>query len=315
MKQILMCCVFLACAGCVHFESNPIPPSVELSPEQLELDFAHADSERTTVDFGVEARINESDSFANIEVLPGLKVITVNPNSPADFAGIVVNDVILSIDGVETNSTDTLETIAEQSSPDQSLLFEIRRGTAVLEATLIARQAKQSIALRELYRIDPIATRAAYRTEIVQLAGGQHTSAARVIQLSENSPLHAAGFQEGDVITAIDSEEVQSAQQLVTKLVEEYSPGSKVTLSTFSNGRTFDRGVNLWNPGRYLARLRLWPLFRYEFRPDPRKTILQFPELIPLYRYHTTDLETNHRFLWFFNIRSTRIRRDESTNP
>lgn len=317
MKQFLVVCIFLACAGCVHFESNPIPPSLELSPEQLSLGVALDETERgkATADFGIEVRTNETDSLANIETLPGLKVFTVHPHGPADFAGIDVNDVVLSVDGIETNSTETLRAIAERSLPDQQLLFEIRRGTVVLEATVVARQAKQPTPMKELYRIDPVASRAAYSTEIVKLDSGDHISAAKVVGTSDNSPLHRARIQVGDIITAVDSERVQSAQELVTKLIEGYTPGSKVSLSTLSNGRAIDHEVRLWDPGRYLARLQLWPLFRYEFRPDPRKTIVQFPEFIPIYRMHATDFETNHNLFWFFNIRATRIRLNESTSP
>lgn len=313
MRYFLVSCTILALSGCVSYESNPIPPSVELSPENLHLDSADAD--RAGVDFGMEVRPNESDSFANIEVLPGLKVSDVYPNSPADSAGIYINDVILSVDGVDTNDVDSLNAFAENSRPDQKLLFVLRRGTAVLEATVIARESNRPVPLRELYRIDPIASRAAYRTEIVQLADGRDAAAIKVVRMEDNSPLLAAGIDRGDYITAIDSKAVTSAQNLVNMLVEDYSPGTSVTLSVMSNGRQFDQQVQLWDPGRYISRVQLWPLFRYEYRLDPKKTILQFPELVPLYRRYVTDFETHHQVLLFFKIRTTRNRPDKSTYP
>lgn len=313
MRYFLIGCTILALSGCVHFESNPIPPSVELSPEKLDLE--HAELAITGVDFGMKVRPNESDSFANIEVLPGLKVSDVYPNGPADSAGIYVNDVILSVDGVETNDVDTLRAFAELSRPGQRLAFVIRRGTAALSATVTARESNRPVPLDELYRIDPIASRAAYRTDIVQLEDGTDSAAIRVVRLEANSPLHAAGIKQGDYITAIDSETLSSAQSLVNKLVEDYSPGTSVTFTVMSNGRLFDQQVRLWNPGRYIARVQLWPLFRYEFRPDPRKVILQFPEFLPIYRRHVTDFETQHQLFMFFNIRTSRFRPDESTYP
>lgn len=313
MRYITICCTILALSGCVHFESNPIPPSVELSPEKLDLDLV--DTARTGVDFGMEVRPNESDSFANIEVLPGLKVSDVHPNSPADFAGIYINDVILSVSGVETNDVDTLSAIAEKSRPDQELLFVIRRGTVALEATVIARESNRPVPLRELYRVDPIASRAAYRTEIVQLSDGSDAAVIKVVGMEDNSPLGAVGIQAGDYITAIDSREVTSAQNLVRELIEDYAPGSNVTLTITSNGRRLEKQVRLWNPGRYIARVQLWPLFRYEFRPDPKKVIFQFPEFVPIYRRHVTDFETHHQLFLFFNIHVSRTRPDESTYP
>lgn len=313
MRYFLICCALLALSGCVSFESYPIPPSVELSPEKLNLD--RTGIAKAGVDFGMEVRPNESDSFANIEVLPGLKVSEVHPNGPADFAGIYINDVLLSVDGVETNDSDTLNAIAEKSQPDQKLLFVIRRGTAVLEATVIARESNRPISLRELYRIDPIASRAAYQTEIVRLDDGNDSAAIKVVRTEDNSPLRQVGIKAGDYITAVNSKPITSAQDLVNKLVEDYSPGSNVTLTVLSNGRQYDRQISLWDPGRYISRVQLWPLFRYESRLDPKKTILQFPELIPLYRRYVTDFETHHQILLFFKIRTTRNRPDESTYP
>lgn len=311
MRKFLISCVFLTLMGCIHFESNPIPPSVELSPEQLHL--GDTEIPKAGVDFGLEVRTNESDSFANVEVLPGLKVSAVHPNSPADFAGIDVNDVIISVDGVETNDMDSLNSIAMNSRQDQKHLFVIRRGTTALEATVIARQSNRPIPPKELYRIDPIASRAAYRTEILYLPTGIPSSGARVVRMADNSPLKKAGIQLGDLIIAVDSKGVESAQKFVTDLIEDYSPGAQVTLKVISNGRQFDRQVRLWNPGRYLSRLQLWPLFRYEFRPDPKTVIFQFPEFLPVYRIYESNYESHHQFLFFFNIRNTRNPPDKST--
>lgn len=311
--SILTLCTVFVLSGCVHFESNPIPPSVVLSPENLRLDDVERDDDG--VDFGVEVRPNESDSLANIEILPGLKVSTVHPNGPADIAGIDINDVILSVDGIETNDLDTLNAIAEQSSPNQQLSFVVRRGTTALEATVIARQAKRSIALRELYRIDPVASRAAYRTEILDPPNDSQGSAVRVVGIEEDSPLHDAGIQEGDIVTRVGSREVHSAQSLVNELVENYSPGSAVILTVLSDGSQSDRTVLLWDPGEYLSRMQLWPLFRYEFRPSPMRTIFQFPDILPIYRKHTTEFETHHQLLLFFSIRHRRNPPDRSTDP
>ena len=200
MRYFLICCTVLALSGCVHFESNPIPPSVELSPEKLDLEDVEA--AKAGIDLGMEVRPNESDSFANIEVLPGLKVSEVYPNGPAESAGIYVNDVIISVDGVDTNDLDTLNAIAKISNPGQRLMFVIRRGTAAFSATVIARESYRPVPLQELYRIDPIASRAAYRTEIIQLEDGTDAAVVRVVRMEENSPLKATGIKDGDYISA-----------------------------------------------------------------------------------------------------------------
>lgn len=304
LKAAVVLFAFIGFAGCVHIESNPIPPSIDLSPEELELQPRNAPA--TGVVFGVDVRANESDTLVNIEILPGLKVFNVQPNSPADFAGISVNDVILSIDGIETNDLNTFKTIAMNASPDQQLKFIVRRGTTALEASVVPRAAKNAVPLKELYRVDPVASRAAFRTAIFTSQGGAKNSAAEVVKISADSPLHEADVAIGDVITAIDGHPVRSAQGLVSRLIENYEPGATRTLSVVSEGKNYQRTLALWDPGEYVARVQFWPLFRYETRPDPKLTVFQLLEILPIYRMEKSTFETHHRFLVFFGFSRSR---------
>ena len=110
---------------------------------------------------------------------------------------------------------DTLSAIAEKSRPEQELsVCNSSRHGGVGSHCDRPRIPIDSVPLRELYRVDPIASRAAYRTEIVQLSDGSNAAVIKVVGMEDNSPLGAVGIQAGDYITAIDSREVTSAQEL-----------------------------------------------------------------------------------------------------
>ena len=95
-------CVLLT--GCVSYQSRVLSPNITFSAEDLAL-IAPEGNNITGVDFGIETTVNESDSLFNVEVLPGIRVRTVSPGGPASQAGIQAGDVILSVNGIETNKS------------------------------------------------------------------------------------------------------------------------------------------------------------------------------------------------------------------
>ena len=68
---------------------------------------------------------------------PGIVVTGVAPNGPADTAGITVNDVLLSVNGVRLESASkTLDMIAE-TQPGTELVLEISRNEQIITMTII----------------------------------------------------------------------------------------------------------------------------------------------------------------------------------
>ena len=301
--------VMLVCAsltGCVSYQARVLSPSISLSAEDLSLNEPGANN-NTGVDFGIETTVNESDSLFNVQVLPGIRVRTVSAGGPASQAGIQAGDVILNVNGIETNNPDALNALAQQTQDQPTFLFQVRRNTAVLEASLIARPVNANSApLRELYRVDPLATRAGYSTEAITVRGQPGITAAKIVDIQRDSPLARDGFSVDDMIIAINGNPIGSAQSLINSLNSDFELGDTVTVSVFSDGDLVNRNLTLWDPGRRISQISLWPLIQYESTLSPQTTNLKLLDfwLFSVYRFDRTAGERQHRLFELFRFSS-----------
>jgi serine protease Do len=281
---------------CVSYEPLTLMPALTLSPEQIVLSANNANT--NTVDFGLEVGVNESDSLFNVETLPGVRVRSIETNGPASLAGLKVGDVILSIDDTITDHPDAVA-VLQQSPPDLNVQLKIRRGTVVFEASMLARALSPSTPPLELYRADPIATRAGYQTELVKITGRANIAAAKIIEVFPNSPLPKAGLAQGDIVIALNGVELNSAQDLINRLIQDHELGSTVKFTVFSDGKLSDIDVQLWNPGRRVSKVSLGPLLNYEtgLNPETTKFTLLNLWLFSLYSYDQVEGEKSHSIL------------------
>ena len=261
--------------SCVSSEPRSLVPSITLSPEAVSL--SSGEPIGAGLNLGMSTVLNESDSLSNIAVLPGVRVRTVTANGAAALAGLRAADVILEVDGREINHPDALEALAQQSDGPTRFVLTVRRDTTVFETTLDARVIGDQRAVPvELYRADPIATRAGYTTEVFETENGTRVSGAKLVRLFDDSPLPDAGLEIGDTILALNGEAIESAQDLITRLNTRHKPGDSVQLSVARDEmtamRTQEKRVRLWSPGRRLARVSLGPLLQYESSLSPAQT-------------------------------------------
>lgn len=282
--------------GCVSVEPVNSPPHINLSPAEMR--FLEADGEGQ-LDFGLDLARNESDSLENLEVLPGLRVRSVRRGSAAEVAGIRSGDILLAVDGVETNEPDAIAAIAAASAND-IFLARLRRGTTVYEATIPRPQQRTTAAPRELYRVDPLRSRAGYATELVSLDGEEQRTVIRIAEIRPGSPLTDAGLEAGDLILRADGLPVTTAQALVNEL-HRRPFGSRLNLSIIdqSEARPAEVRVRLWEPERRLSSLALWPLFTFESSIKPERVkvaVLDFV-LFSLVTYQREQGERNIRLL------------------
>lgn len=303
--SILFLLALSTLTGCVSYEPAVLVPALNLSAEDISLSNA-ADSSEARIDFGLQVGLNESDSLSNIEILPGVRVRSVAANGAASSAGIQLGDIILSINGTETNHPDVLAALRQQPSGDESYLFNVRRNTTVFEATVIPRRISSNPAPRELYRVDPIASRAAYRTEMVSVRGEPQIAAARVVETFDRSPLVDAQIVAGDLIVALDGRALNSAQDLVSRLNSEFELGDAVNVTVYDGRTVTEKRFNLWDPGRRVSEVSFGPLFRYRssLAPDTANvSILDF-WLFSIYSYNRVDEERSHSLLGLINYSS-----------
>lgn len=294
-------------SACVSYEPRQRVPTLALSPDSVVLANNPGAAATPGVSFGLTGGINESDSLTNISVLPGIRVRAVAPGGAAERAGIRAGDIILSIDGTESNHPDVLDALALQTSQAREFEFEVRRNTTVFTASVqVTPVASRQAEPIELYRADPVLLRAGFTTALMQDPEGNRVSGARVVRLFDASPLPAAGIDIDDIILATDGRMVESAQGLVTTLTQQYEPGDSVTLSVSRGTRISDQRLDLWHPGRKLSRLSLWPLFRYESTLSPDQTRLNVGDLIlfSLFSYQRNGAEREYNVLGLFRSAS-----------
>lgn len=295
----------LLLTGCVSYEPAILVPALNLSAENITL-VDTAGPTQARIDFGVELGLNESDSLSNIEILPGVRVRGVSANGPADSAGIQLGDIILSINGTLTNHPDVVEAMQQQTATIENTLFNVRRNTLVFEATVIPRTVNSNPAPQELYRIDPIASRAAYRTEMVSISAQPAIAAARVVDVYQTSPLHVAGIEAGDVILAVNNVPLNSAQDLVSRFNSEFELGEAVIVTVFDGESVLEKRFDLWDPGRRVSAISFGPLIRYQssLAPDSKSLSVLDLWLFSLYSYSRVDEERSHSILGLINYSS-----------
>lgn len=321
MRLFLLAFVSFSLAACVSTQPESLTPSVSMSSEMLDLRTGATSAQG--YDFGLTVVVNESDSLSNIEILPGVRVRAVTENAAAALAGIRVGDVILQVDGNDVNQPDTLDAIALQgSAQEKSFNFVVRRNTAVLQATVNARRldANRSAPI-ELYRADPIATRAGFTTQLLASNVAGNSSGAKVVRFFPESPLPGADIRQNDVIVSLNGAALESAQDLITRVNTEHSLGDKVTLGIirYSNGQTvsLERSLRLWNPGRRISRISLGPILQYSNNLSPAQTELSIGDfwLFSLFDYSHSEGEKQYSLFSLLRFSSGYGELVEESNP
>ena len=289
--------------SCIAYEPAQLIPEITLSTE--EVSFVEANHTDLVVDFGMETSANESDSLLNLEVLPGVRVRSVALNGPADSAGIQAGDVILFINNLPTNEPDAVLAIQTQTQLE-SYIFQIQRNTTVFEVTLYGRTITAAQEARELYRLDPIATRASYRTELATIRQQEQVAAARILEIFPNSPLGAAGLKPNDRILAIDGEFINSAQDFISKVNQEFELGDTLEITAHVDGKIEKRSLKLWSPRRRISRISMRPFFHFDSSLSPPSKNFSILDLwlFAVYSYSKIENENSHDILGIFNITS-----------
>ena len=303
--QAMLLIIYLSLTGCISYDSALLVPSITMSAEDVILQETRSGNS-TQLNFGLDVGLNESDSLVNVEILPGVRVRNTTINGPAYLAGIIAGDIILSVNDMKTDHPDALLAIQRQIDNRTEFTFKVRRNTTVFEATITGNVMEQNSPARELYRADPLATRAGYTTELVTIREQADLAAARVTEIFPNSPLPAAGINTGDLVVALNGAAVNSAQGLITKLNRDYEFGEQVQFSVFDGREIRVAPVKLWDPGSRISRISLGPLLQYNSSLSPQSNRLSLLDfwLFAVYSYSRIEGERAHSFFGILNFTS-----------
>ncbi len=292
----------VALPSCVVYEPAVLVPAITFSAEQITRAESSANIS-AAIDFGVDVAVNESDSLFNIETLPGVRVRSVTPGGAAAVAGIEAGDIILAINDTPTNHPDAIAALRQQELSGLQQ-FQIRRDTRVLLAEVEARRALSGTGPIELFRIDPLATRAGYVTELLNISGADDIAAARITALYEQSPLLSAGLEIGDTVLSINGSNISSAQDLINRLNQDFQLGETVLFGVYDGNEVSNVDVTLWDPGRRISEIALGPLLQYSSSLSPDSASLSILDfwLFAFYSYNRNEGERSHSLLGLFNF-------------
>jgi S1-C subfamily serine protease len=150
----------------------------------------------------------------------GIVIASVAPDSPAAEAGVQRGDILLRIDGERMDRvTDVFDYLGERE-PGDDVELALLHGDEErnLTATLGERDGRAYLG------IVPCGPGAPGVVAVRLRAPG-----ARITQVAPDSPAEQAGLEEGDLITAVDGEELGPGNELSERIAQ-HEPGDTITL-------------------------------------------------------------------------------------
>jgi len=183
-----------------------------------------------------------------LESEKGALIANVNPDGPADNAGLKHGDVIVSFEGEEVTDHNKLVSMVSSTSVGKKAKVEvIRKGKKkTLYVELGERPgAEESIEEVETSRsdlgleLDELTPEKAKRWRIPSTEG------LLVLQVEYNSPAAEAGLRQRDVILEVDQEKVDTVSDF-DKKIQNYKPGDTILLLVMRQNTTIYLTLKIW---------------------------------------------------------------------
>ena len=158
----------------------------------------------------------------------GVYLIQVQPNSPAERGGLLVGDVILSLDGIAVNHFNHLQTLIYGRDPGETVNLQIMRQNQLHQVAVVLGEREDDRLLSKGHqRLEQLglsveslpadlATELGFVGELVAELGFEQGEEPVVVVGVDPEGLAAdKGLQVRDVITEVDQERVTSLEQFV----------------------------------------------------------------------------------------------------
>lgn len=243
------------------------------------------DAERKHAWIGLEVGLNESEDLMALELRPGVRVVAVEPDSPADRAGLRLGDVLLTLDGVPVNDPGRLEVLLSNIGTPRRVSLEVERGAQLL-VTLVEPEIHSSRAGRSLGWIERALLRVAVRNGASTAADPQGRW-PEIAGFGPESPLESAGARAGDRIVSFQGADAGSAETFVRRIGSELQPGDEVRMELLgADGARRSVEFDAWSPGTALTRFGFWPLYCWERSPEADRGQFWLGDLLIVYVFH-----------------------------
>jgi S1-C subfamily serine protease len=168
------------------------------------------------------------------EAEEGILVARVDEDSPAAEAGIRRGDIVVAFDGEEIDGAGHLQELLAERSPGDTVTLTLKRcdETVDVSVTLGTRGSSCSGDCAYLGVLPcrmPLSVRVPGPTPFLIPGLDAWNQGALVIVVQEGSPAEEAGLQEGDIILAVDNEEL-SPQDTLREFIRAHDVGDTVEL-------------------------------------------------------------------------------------
>lgn len=307
----VVACLGLVAASCAADELARQPPPLLDMEEPLELVQPPDDeTARKELPAGSFTGLRVGDARGSLDAMldepEGLLVRSVVENSPADAAGVEVDDLIL-----EAALGDGEPRLLRWPSEWRQLELEAEPGTK-LRLTIDRSGAERALELTTALRVRPeergpservregrrvgIVLRTATEVE-ARAAGLGPGGGAVVVGLTRESPWRSAGIVYGDLIRSVDGEEV-AHPLVVLDHIRGAPERGELALEILRGGAPLSVQAPLSRREQELHSFSIPLLFSYEKERDLSTTSL----LLGLFRYEHTPAAWRLRLLWLIGL-------------
>jgi C-terminal processing protease CtpA/Prc len=226
----------------------------------------------------------------DLENTKGLLITYVNPNSPADEAGLQEDDVILKYDGKTTVYAEDFIEMVRNTAPDNKVKINVwRDGKEITAKVTIGKRGEDRGSCTFPYRKRIIIRegRPALGVQVQELNEDlaayfkvKMDEGVLVTEVFEDTPAAKAEIKSGDVITKLDDKTISDTKTLI-KTLGQYEDGDKVALEIVRHGEHLTKNVVLQGRALPEPEIFLQPFhhFRHYSRDDDEEIYLDLPEL------------------------------------
>jgi serine protease Do len=177
----------------------------------------------------------------------GALVADVTSGGPAEKAGILRGDVIISFDGKEIKEMNELPYVVASTPVDKIVTVEvIRKGqkeSFKVKIGKLEEEKEAEAAVEE--KSDVGMTVEEITPELARHFGLSEKSGVVVVEVDSNSPAGEAGIRQGDIIVEIDQQPMKRIDDY-RKKIRQYKKGDTILLLLKRGGSTLYLTLKIW---------------------------------------------------------------------
>lgn len=283
--------LFLVLISCSYtVESSDLPPSF------YGIDAIATVEDESKAYLGMRVELIQSEDVFSLDVQPGVRIVEVAPDSPAEDAGVKAGDILISYEGHPVNDPARLSILLSSEKEVRLIDLEIQRGMTVFEASVNC-QIVSNNKLRKKYFIERGLIRMALKDD--QLGRPQ------IVSFDSESPMKTAGGQDGDIVLEFQGQQAPSSVELLRRIRLTLAPGEKVDFKLLRGERILDISFTAWQPQRFLNEVGLWPIFYWKRELGGERGEFRLGNLIftDLFSYRRDGQEKHYSVLSIFEWR------------